>query len=396
MKKLAREVCIVGIGMHKFGKFSDKSLKDLTRVAVWNAINDAGITPNLNEAAYFSNVLAGLITGQESVRGQVFLRDAGFEGIPIVNVEGACASGAIALREAMIAVGAGLYDVVLAVGAEKLYLEDTARSIKAMAANTDVEFMGGLGFQFTGNYAMALRKYMKEYGWTQEHFAKVASKNKYNGSLNPYAQYQKPMSVEEILNSRLIAWPLTLYMCSTMADGAAAAIVCAKEVAHTIGCKLPITIAACSLRSGEVTGEDDGQKRTAQDAFEMAGLGPQDIEVAEVHDAMAPGEMFRIEKLGFCRVEEIGRLVDEGYFSLRGELPVNTSGGLAARGHPIGATGLAQIAELLWQMRGQAGSRQIKGRNSSYPRVGLAQNSGGYVEGSAAALTVTILKRDAT
>ncbi len=396
MKRLAREVCIIGVGMHKFGKFLDKNLKELTRVAVWNAIHDAGIDAKQIEAAYFANVLAGLITGQESVRGQVFLRDAGFEGIPIVNVEGACASGAIALREAMIAVGAGLYDVVLAVGAEKLYLEDTARSIKAMAANTDVEFMGGLGFQFTGNYAMALRKYMKKYGWTQEHFAKVASKNKYNGSLNPYAQYQKPMSVEEILNSRLIAWPLTLYMCSTMADGAAAAIVCAKEIAHKIGCKLPITIAACSLRSGEVTGEDDGQKRAASDAFEMAGLGPQDIEVAEVHDAMAPGEMFRIEKLGFCRAEEIGRLVDEGYFALRGELPVNTSGGLAARGHPIGATGLAQIAELLWQMRGQAGPRQIKGRNSSYPRVGLAQNSGGYVEGSAAALTVTILKRDAT
>lgn len=392
MKKLAREVAIIGVGMHKFGKFLDKGLKELTRVAVWNAIHDAGIDAKQIEAAYFANVLAGLITGQEAIRGHVFLRDAGFEGIPIVNVEGACASGSIALREAMIAVGAGLYDVALAVGAEKLYLDDTVKSIQAMSTNTDVELMGQLGFQFTGAYAMSLRKYMNKYGWTQEQFAKVASKNKTNGSLNPFAQYQKPMSVDEILNSRLIAWPLTLYMCSTMADGAAAAIVCAKEVAHKVSNRLPITIAASCLRSGEVTGEDDGQVHVARDAYETAGLNPEDVEVAEVHDAMAPGEMFRIEKLGFCEAEEVGRLVDEGYFTLKGKLPVNTSGGLAARGHPIGATGLAQIAELVWQMRGEGGARQVKGRNSPYPRVCLAQNSGGYVEGSPAAVSVTILR----
>ena len=392
MKKLARDVCIIGVGMHKFGKFLDKSLKDLTREAVWNAIHDAGIDASLIEGAYFSNVLAGLITGQEAIRGQVFLRDAGFEGIPIVNVEGACASGTIALREGMLAIAAGLYDVVLAVGAEKLYLDDTARSIEAMSTNTDVELMGGLGFQFTGSYAMTLRKYMKEYGWTQEHFAKVAAKNKYNGSLNPYAQYQKPMSVEEILSSRLISWPLTLYMCSTMADGAAAVIVCSKELADNISTKQPIVVGACCLRSGEVTGDDDGQRHVARDAYEMAALGPDDVEVAEVHDAMAPGEMVRIEKLGFCKAEELGRLVDEGYCTLTGKLPVNPSGGLAARGHPIGATGLAQIAELVWQMRGEAGPRQVKGRNSRYPTIGLAQNTGGYVEGSPAALTVTVLK----
>lgn len=387
-----RQVCIIGIGMHKFGKFIDKSLKDLTRVAVWNAIRDAKIDAKSIQAAYFGNASAGLTTGQEGIRGQVMLRHAGFEGIPIVNVEGACASATIALREAAIAIQAGLYDVALAVGAEKMYLDDTAKSIAAMTTNTDVELMGGIGFQFTASYAMTLRKYMSEYGWTQEHFAKVASKNKYNGSLNPYAQYQKPMSVEEILNSRLIAWPLTLYMCSTMADGAAAAVICGEEVAQRNG-KNPITIAACALRSGEVTGEDDGQRHTARDGYEMAGVGPGDIEVAEVHDAMAPGEMFRIEKLGLCPAEEVGRLVDKGYFSLNGKLPVNTSGGLAARGHPIGATGLAQINELVLQMRGHAGSRQVKGRNSEYPRVTLAQNSGGYIEGSPAALTVTILKR---
>lgn len=392
MRKLAREVCILGVGMHKFGKFLDRSLKDLTRVAVWNAIRDAGIDANRIEAAYFSNVLAGLITGQEGVRGHVFLREAGFQSIPIVNVEGACASGTMALQEAVFAIAAGMYDIVLSVGAEKLHLDDTAKSIAAMAANTDVELMGGLGFQFTGSYAMTLRKYMKQYGWTREHFAKVAAKNKYNGSLNPMAQYQKPLTVDEILNSRIVAWPLSLYMCSTMADGAAAAIVCSREKAAEIAGKRTVMVAASILRSGEVLGEDDGQRRTAKEAYEMAGVGPEDIEVAEVHDAMAPGEMFRIERLGLCRAEDIGQRVDDGTFELTGKLPVNPSGGLAARGHPIGATGLAQIAELVWQMRGEAGARQVKGRKNGFPRVALAQNSGGYVEGSSAALSVTILK----
>jgi len=393
MKKLAREVSVIGVGMHKCGKFLDKDLKDLSQVAIWNAIHDAGIDAKRIEAAYFSNALAGLITGQESVRGQVYLRASGFEGIPIVNVEGACASGTIALREAMIAVASGLYDVVLAVGAEKLYMDDTASSIRALATNTDIDIGAGIGFQFTGYYAMSLRKYMKEYAWTQQHFARVASKNKTNGSLNPYAQYQKPMSVEEILNSRVVAWPLTLYMCSTMADGAAAAIVCAKDVANKISNQKPINLAACALRSGEVTGDDDGQKHVARDAYNMAGLGPEDIEVAEVHDAMAPGEMFRIEKLGFGSAEEVARGVDNGDFTLSGRLPVNTSGGLAARGHPIGATGLAQVAEIVWQLRGEGEKRQVKGRNSEHPRVGLTQNSGGHVEGSHAALSVTILTR---
>lgn len=393
MKKLAREVCVIGVGMHKFGKFIDEGLKELTGDAVWKAVHDADIDAKLIEAAYFSNSLAGLIMGQEAVRGHVFLRDAGFEGIPIANVEGACASGIIALQTAILSIAAGLYDVVLAVGAEKLFLDDTSQSIKAMATNTDVEFMGGLGFQFTANYAMKLRKYMKDYGWTQTHFAKVASKNKYNGSLNPMAQYQKPMSVEEILNSRVVVWPLTLYMCSTMADGSAAAIVCSKEVASKITKRQPINVAACRLRSGEVTGEDDGQKHVAHDAYEMAGLGPEDIELAEVHDAMAPGEMFRIEKLGFAKAEDMGRLVDEGYFALNGNLPVNTSGGLASRGHPVGATGLAQINELVLQLRGEADKRQVKGRNSDIPKIALAQNSGGNVGNATAALTVTILTR---
>jgi acetyl-CoA acetyltransferase len=248
-----------------------------------------------------------------------------------------------------------------------------------MATATDVDLMGNFGFQFKGAYAMTLRKYMEKYGWKQKHFAMVTSKNKCNGSLNPNAQYQKPICVAEILNSRMIAWPITLYMCSTMADGATDVIVCATELVEKLTIKTPIHIAACGLRSGEVTEDEDGQSQVACETYELAGIGPEDIEVAEVHDAMAPGEMFRIEKLGFFSADAIGSRVDDGYFSLSGKLPVNPSGGLAARGHPIGATGLAQIAELVWQMRGEAGRRQVGGQNSTYPKIGLAQNSGGYL-----------------
>ncbi len=390
---LSRPVSIVGVGMHKFGKFLNKGLKELTRVAVWEAIKDAGLDPHLIDGAYYANVLAGLITGQEAIRGHVYLREAGFDRIPIVNVEGACASGTIALREAVLAVASGVHDVVLAVGAEKLYLDDTARSIQSMSANTDVEFIGSMGFQFPGSYAMTLKKYMRRYGWSQELFAKVAVKNKYNGSLNPYAQYRRPMTVEEILASRTVAWPLTLYMCSTMADGAAAAIVCAADLAARISKQSAVNVAACCLQSGVVTEAEDGQRQVAQAAYDFAGVGPEDIDVVEVHDAMAPGELFRLVNLNFCKPEEIADLVEQDHFSLQGPLPVNPSGGLAARGHPIGATGLAQIAELVWQLRGEAGPRQTKGKKTAVPSIGLAQNSGGYVEGSPAAVCVTILKR---
>jgi acetyl-CoA acetyltransferase len=178
-----------------------------------------------------------------------------------------------------------------------------------------------------------------------------------------------------------------------MADGAAAVIVCAKEAASKVCNKKSINIASCCLRSGEIGIEDDGQRHVARDSYEMAGIGPEDVEIAEVHDAMAPGEMFRIEKLGFFNAEEIGYLVEKNYFDISGKLPVNTSGGLAARGHPIGATGLAQITELVLQLRGEAEQRQVFVKGNHFPKVGLAQNSGGYIEGSPAALTVTILTR---
>jgi acetyl-CoA acetyltransferase len=250
-----------------------------------------------------------------------------------------------------------------------------------------------LGFMFVGLYSMQLRRWIEKYGVTKEQFARVVVKNSYNGSLNPYAQFRKPLTVEEVLNSRVVAAPLTQYMCSTMGDGAAAAIVCAKELAHNYTTKPLIEIAACELVSGTYTfpGEEHVPitERAAKRAYRKAGIGPEDIGVAEVHDGMAPAELLLYEELGFCKPGEAGRMIDEGKTALTGVIPVNPSGGLAAKGHPVGATGLAQIAEVVWQMRGEAGERQV--RNN--PKVGLTENAGGWSSDDNAACAVTILKR---
>jgi acetyl-CoA acetyltransferase len=310
------------------------------------------------------------------------------------------------MREAMIAIGAGICDMALAVGVEKLFCEDTSRTLLAMGQNSDVEVSGNLGFTFVANYAMILRKCMTYYGWTQEQFARVAAKNKFNGSLNPYAQFQKPMTTEEVLNSRVVCYPLTLYMCSSMGDGAAAAILCAKDVARKYTTQPLVTIASCVLRSNyfrdprkdnpeahKLIGLRGGYSEPVTMAYNQAGIGPEDIEVAEVHDAMSPVEMMRYVTCSFCSPEDAPRLVEDGTTTLTGTLPVNTSGGLAARGHPIGATGLAQIAELVWQLRGEAGPRQIPGRNGKGPKTALAQNNGGIIAGEPAASIATILVR---
>ena len=386
-----REVVVIGVGMHPFGKYLEKGLKELGREAAWKAIEDAGVSLPDIQVAYVSNALAGLITGQEGVRGEVVLRDAGFSGIPIINVENACASASTAFRGAWMEVACGMADVALALGVEKLYSQDTRQSIKALAADSDLE-LGRLGFQFTSYYAMELKKYMQRSGATREHFAQVVVKNSHNGSLNPHAQHRRPLSLEEVLGSRVIADPLTLYMCSSMADGAAAAILCAREVAHKFTSGPLVEVATCCLRSsmfrrpGEET--ESSTTITVKQAYKLAGVGPEDIDVIEVHDAMAPAELMIYEELGLCGPNEGPMLIEEGATTLKGRIPVNPSGGLAAKGHPVGATGLAQISEIVWHLRGQAGARQVEGA-----KVGMVHNVGGFVEWDNAANTITILKR---
>lgn len=387
-----REVAVIGVGMHPFGRFEDKGLKDLGRIAIWDAIRDAGVPPKDIQVAYVGNSLAGLLTGQEGVRGQIVMRDAGFGGIPVINVENACASSSTAFRGAWMEVASGLCDVALAVGVEKMFVGDTAKSIAALAADSDIE-LARMGLQFTGLYAIGLKKYMNMYGVTKEHFAKVVVKNTYNGSLNPYAQFRTPLTIEKVLRSFVIAEPLTFHMCSSMSDGAAAAILCSKELARRYTDKPLVLVASCALRSG--MWQPPGKKfldhdivaLTAKEAYRQAGVGPEDIDVAEVHDGMAPAELMVYEELGLCGEGEAKFLIDQGRTTITGDIPVNPSGGLAAKGHPVGATGLAQVAEIVWQLRGEAGQRQV-----ANPRVGLCHNNGGYVDGDAAACSIIILK----
>ncbi|HKP17912.1 MAG TPA: beta-ketoacyl synthase N-terminal-like domain-containing protein [Gaiellaceae bacterium] len=388
---MTAEVTIAGVGMHRFGRFPDASLKDLTRVAVANALDDAGLGVKDIEAVYAANAMGGLLQGQEQIRGQAALRDIGLERVPIVNVENACASGSSALREAVLAIKAGETDVALAVGFEKMFVGDRDRSLGALETAADVEIVRELGIQFTAVYAMRLRKLLDAGKLEHRHLVDVTIKSHRNGALNPYAQFQDGVTAEQVESSTRIADPLTLLMCSAICDGAAAAILARRGVLDTR--KDTIGVRATAATSGFTRISDDEPATAtvcAEKAYERAGLGPEDIDVAEVHDAMAPGELLYYEQLGFCEPGGAGELLESGATEIGGKIAVNPSGGLCSRGHPVGATGLAQIAELVWQLRGEAGPRQA-GR----PRIALAQNSGGWLSGESAACNVTILEREA-
>ena len=404
-----REVAIVGAGMTHFGKYLERSMKALGAEAVEGALKTAGIEKNQLEAAVVGNAMAGLITGQECIRGQVVLREMGVGGIPVINTENACASSATAFHVAWLYVASGMYDTVLALGMEKLYHEDKARSFQAIGSAVDVELMqqimammkaqqkdkvagkpgepGKSRSMFMDFYAQFARAHMEKYGTTKEQFAKVAVKNHLHGSLNPHAQYQDRCTLEEVLNSPVVAEPLTRLMCSPIGDGAAAVVLTSKERAARLTTKA-VRVRASVLGSGmdPQPGQAGITTRVSQKAYEVAGIGPADVSVAEVHDASAPAELVIYEEIGFCKPGDGGKLIDDGVTQLGGRLPVNTSGGLLAKGHPVGATGIAQICEIFWQLRGEAGGRQVPNA-----KVGLTENGGGMVRNEAAALSVHVL-----
>ncbi len=385
------EVAIAGVGMHEFGRFPDRSLKDLARVAVIRALTDAGLGVKDVQAVYSANAMGGLLQGQEQIRGQAALRDVGLERVPIVNVENACASGSSAFREASLAIRAGEVEVALVAGFEKMFVGDRDRSLAALETAADVEIVRELGIQFTAVYAMRLRKLLDAEKLDHRHLVDVTIKSHRNGALNPYAQFRKEVTADEVEASPRIADPLTLLMCSAICDGAAAAVLVRKDKAPVA--KPVVSVRATAATSG-FTRIDDDEPATAtlcaQKAYEQAGVGPDDLDVAEVHDAMAPGELLYYEQLQLCEPGGAGELLESGATSLGGRTPVNPSGGLCSRGHPVGATGLAQLAELVWQLRGEAGERQV-----GQPRIALAQNSGGWLSGESAACNVTILEREA-
>ena len=378
-----RDVAVIGVGMTKFGRFPETSFEDLGREAITNAINDADIKPKEIEFGYCGNVYGGMCMGQR------VLKEIGIADIEIINVDNACASGSTALRGVWYAIATGLYDIGIAVGIEKL-----THLPPATLVPPGEDLQGEMGMVFPAYFAMIMRKYMETFGTTLEQVAKISVKNHHNGCLNPYSQFQKEVTVEEVLSSRMICDPITLLQCCPTSDGAAAAILCSSSLARRYTSHM-ITIAASVLRTGNFlyTQEDftfsDLTANVAKKAYEMANVGPEDIDLCELHDAFAINELLHYEELGFCSRGEGGILIEKGETEIGGKIPVNTSGGLLSKGHPLGATGVAQIAEIVWQLRGKAGKRQVKN-----PKVGLAHLVGGAVTDiENGACTVHIIKK---
>ena len=365
-----REVAVIGVGMIKMGKFPDRMLSSMGREAVLLAMRDAGVERGDIQAGYSGSLHGG------SLLGQRIFKDLGMTGMPINNMENACSSGSSALREGWLGIASGLYDMVIAIGSEKL---------SALGGGTlplekeDLEVSQGM--VMPALYAMRARRYMAEFGATKEHLARVVVKSRKNASMNPLAQFTQTTTVEEVLNSRMIADPITLFQCCPTGDGAGAAVLCSLDKARKYT-RHPILIKASVLVSGKF--EPGFRDMTTPEitvrgsklAYEMAGLGPKDIDLAEVHDAFSIAELLYYEALGFCKRGEATQLLDEGATNIDGRIPVNPSGGLISKGHPVGATGLAQLTEVVWQLRGQAGPRQVKDA-----KVGMTHCTGGGIYG---------------
>lgn len=404
---------VAGVGMTQFTKHMDRGLKSIGGEAIEAAIKDAGIVKEDIQAAWMANAAAGVLTGQECIRGQVVLRGMGIGSIPVVNVENACASASTAFNQACAMVTAGVYDIVLAAGVEKMYMTDKAKVFGAFMGAVDVENLQEIldGLQksaadggakkaaqgagqnrsmFMDIYAAAARSHMKKYGTTVEQFAMISAKNSYHGSLNPRAQFRDVMSVEEVLAAPMIAEPLTRPMCSPIGDGAAATIIISERKARELGLKNTVRVASSVLRSGwDKSVDAEGLSEVcAREAYEEAGIGPKDLSLVELHDASAPAELMAYESIGLCAKGEGGKLVQDGSTKLGGRIPVSTSGGLLRKGHPIGATGIAQVVEITEQLLGRSGARQVEGA-----KAGLCHNGGGNIGVDAAAQCVTILTR---
>lgn len=396
--------------MTEFGVHRDTTLKELTARAVENALSDAGATTTDVEAVFFGNSTQGRLEGQHSIRGQVALRPLGLTGVPVTNVENACATGSTALHHAVVQVRGGAYDVVLAVGAEKMNVGDRRARHEGFTGGFDVsdpdavrrtlneiggdhdDTASGPRSVFTDIYAAHARGHMRLYGTTQRQLAMISAKNHDHAATNPYAHYRQPMSVDEVLSGRPLSYPLTVPMCAPVTDGAAAALVCSPRGLDRLRANQPVAVLACELGSGTDHDWHDWSQhitaRTSLRAYARARIAPADISVAEVHDATAFGELLQSELLGFCGPGEGGALVESGATRLGGRIPINPSGGLESKGHPLSATGLGQVFELVQQLRGSAGSRQVQGA-----RYALAENGGGFLGTEEAAAVVTILGR---
>ena len=386
-----RPVVVAGVGMTSFGKFLERNVKSLCEEAVKAALIDAGAGVGDVGQIYFGNAAGGTVNGQEMIRAQAALRNTGLAGKPMFNVENACASSSTAFHLAWLAIASGQSETALVIGVEKLSHEDKAVSFGAFAGAVDIEepkpegVGSGGGSIFMDMYAAKARKWMKECGAEASDFARVVVKSRKAASLNPHAQFRKETTVEEVLASRMISDPLTLFMCSSIGDGAAVIFLCSQEYSKKLSNK-PVYVKASSIVSAIPGSPELVAVRAGRLAYEQAGIGPEDIHVAELHDASAPAELIHYENLGFCAPGDAPKLIRSGDTDLGGRISVNPSGGLLSRGHPLGATGAAQIIELTRQLRGQAGPRQRPDA-----KVALAENNGGQLAGDSAVALVTIL-----
>ncbi|MFA5411972.1 MAG: thiolase domain-containing protein [Candidatus Micrarchaeia archaeon] len=384
-----RKVAIVGVGMTKFGEHWDRGFRDLVTEAGVKALEDAGMSGAEISAGYVGTMAAGSLIGQEHT-GALIADYMGLNPIPITRVEGACASGSLALRQGLMAVASGMHDVVVVGGVEKMTDLDTAEVSEILGGAGDQEWELFLGATFPGLYAMMARRYMHDYKATSEMLASVAVKNHKHGSMNQFAQYQNEITIQDVLDSKMVADPLRILDCSPLTDGAAAVVLAPLDIAKKYT-DTPIEIVASAQASdtialhnrSSITGVKAAEI-AAQAAYKQAGVSPSQIKVAEVHDCFTIAEIMAIEDLGFFPKGKGGEASLNGETQIGAKIPINTSGGLKAAGHPVGATGVKQAVELTWQLQGEAGKRQVSGAD-----VGLSHNVGG----SGATAVVHIYKR---
>lgn len=404
-----RDVITIGAGMTRFGKYDGANMpwrnhEQLGREACISALKHAGVNHRDIQAAYFGQTASGMIQ-----IGQRVCDWLGISGIPIYNHENACATSLAAFRQAYIDVASGMHDLVLVAGVEKMSLVKARKKGEGGGGGGGMGLMGGgggpivvpegymfladLGIIMPAFFALMGTRHMHDYGTTREQFAQISVKNHRCGAMNPYAQYQKEVTLEQVLNSRMICDPVTLLQCTPTGDGAASVILASSKVAKKYTTKM-VKVAGSIVMSGEYKAHQGkfasvaSCKVAAKMIYEQTGIGPKDLNVVEQHDCFTPHELVTYEDLGICKPGEGGKLVDQGVTALGGKVPFNVSGGLQSKGHPIAATGVAQITELVWQLRGECGKRQVEGA-----RVGLAHNGGGIGPGLEPGLaSLTILK----
>jgi acetyl-CoA acetyltransferase len=382
-----RDVWVRGAAMTRFTKH-EAGARELVEEAVGAALRDAGVERRQVEAAFVGNASAGIMSGQESVRGQVVLRRTGLLGVPIVNVENACASSATAMHLAWEAVAGAMYDCVLVAGYEKTDPRDRQKDGRAMNATMDLEEAAelfGSDRRRMGNLYMDVMGTSRQF--SRELMSLLSVKNRYHGSLNERAHHRDPVTVEQVLASPVVSGALTRLMCTQLTDGAACLVLSSSAVDHERPAR--VRVAASVLLSGR--GDDmrrpSAVGAAARQAYELSAAGPEDLDVIEVHDGTALAELYLYRELGLCREGEEERLLHERAAWLGGRRPVNPSGGLLARGHPVGATGAAQLVELTWQLEGRCGARQVPAA-----RLAMAQIAGGWIGSDVAASCVHVLQ----